>query len=150
ARYPQQQAYQQQKATHIEVMEKLLKAGANPNARQTLHNWYMEYNFAQLDVDTWGATPFWRAAHALDVPAMKLLVRHGADPHLPTKAPPDGAFEQRRDDRVGDAADGGDPSGLPPVPPGGPGVYPIHAAAGFGGEGAGRAGNSHRHVRDGW
>ncbi|MBI4522092.1 MAG: ankyrin repeat domain-containing protein [Gemmatimonadetes bacterium] len=144
ARYPQQQAYQQQQATHLDVMEALLKAGADPNVRLTLHNWYMEYNFSQLDVDTWGATPFWRAAHALDIPAMKILVAYGADPHIPTKAPP-GPVAYRRDD-----AATVDQSGLPPVPPGGPGVYPIHAATGFGGEGAGRAGNSHRHVRDGW
>lgn len=148
ARYPQQQAYLQQQHTYLEVLEKLLEAGAEPNVRLSLHNWYMEYNFSQLDVDTWGATPFWRAAHALDIEAMKLLVRYGADPHIPTKAPPEAAG-QRRDDLVGDARLG-DPSGLAPADPGDPGVYPIHAAAGFGGEGAGRAGNSHRHVRDAW
>ena len=42
-----------------------------------------------------------------------------------------------------------DLSGLPPVPTGGPGVYPIHAATGVG-YGEGFAGNSHRHVPDGW
>jgi ankyrin repeat protein len=31
-----------------------------------------------------GATPFWRAAHAVDVPAMKLLVKYGADPNIAT------------------------------------------------------------------
>jgi ankyrin repeat protein len=38
---------------------------------------------------------------------------------------------------------------LPPVPAGGPAVYPIHAAAGVG-YGEGFAGNSHRHAPDGW
>ena len=34
-------------------------------------------------VDEIGATPFWRAAYASDVEAMKLLVAHGADPNDP-------------------------------------------------------------------
>ena len=42
-----------------------------------------------------------------------------------------------------------DPSGLPPVPVGGPAVYPIHAASGVG-YGEGFAGNAHRHAPDGW
>src|SRR5262245_60361537 len=41
------------------------------------------------------------------------------------------------------------PSGLPPVPPGGPGVYPIHAASGVG-YGEGFAGNAHHHAPDAW
>ncbi|MSR37112.1 MAG: ankyrin repeat domain-containing protein [Gemmatimonadetes bacterium] len=49
----------------------------------------------------------------------------------------------------GRAAGDADPSGLPPVPEGGPGVYPIHAASGVG-YGEGYAGNYHRHVPDGW
>ncbi len=42
-----------------------------------------------------------------------------------------------------------DPSGLPRVPPGGAGVWPIHAASGAG-YGEGFAGNAHRHAPDGW
>ncbi len=42
-----------------------------------------------------------------------------------------------------------DASGFPPVPAGGPGVWPIHAASGVG-YGEGFAGNAHRHVPDGW
>jgi len=37
-------------------------------------------------VDTGGATPFWRAAQSSDMPAMKLLVAHGADPKLANKS----------------------------------------------------------------
>jgi len=103
----------------------------------------MEYTFAQLDVDTRGATPFWRAAYALDLPAMKMLVEYGADPSIATmKAPP------RRFGRGG-GDDGPDPSGLPPVPEGGPDVYPIHAATGHA-YGTGFAGVSHRHAPDAW
>jgi hypothetical protein len=42
-----------------------------------------------------------------------------------------------------------DPSGLPPVPAGGPAVAPVHAAAGAG-YGEGFAGNAHRHAPDAW
>jgi hypothetical protein len=122
-------------------MKILLDAGADPNARLTKHLWYMSYTFDLLDVDTRGATPFWRAAYATDVEAMRLLVARGADPNVPTIKPEGG----RR--RRGGAAS--DPSGLPPVPEGGPGVWPIHAASGVG-YGEGYAGNAHRHVPDGW
>jgi ankyrin repeat protein len=153
SRYPQQQAYQQQQHTHLETMEALLKAGANPNVRLTAHYWYTAYNFVDVGINFWGATAFFRAAHALDVDAMKLLVKYGADPHVPTKASPGG-----RENAGGQSAAGafqkkfgiGDYSGLPPVPDGQPCWYPIHAASGNSGEGAGRAGNAHRHVRDGW
>jgi uncharacterized protein len=42
-----------------------------------------------------------------------------------------------------------DPTGLPPVPTGGPAVSAIHAASGVG-YGEGFAGNAHRHVENGW
>ncbi|MEX0837079.1 MAG: ankyrin repeat domain-containing protein [Gemmatimonadota bacterium] len=142
ARYPQQQAYLQQEATHHDVMARLLEAGADPNARLTKHLWFMEYTFSHLGVDMRGATPFWRAAHALDVPAMRMLVEAGAEPQVATRKPP-----ERRRRGGGDGGD--DPSGLPPVEVGGPGVYPIHAATGHG-YGTGYAGNSHRHVPDAW
>ena len=140
ARYPQQEAHKQQQATHLEVMEALLRSGANPNARLTKHLWFMEYTFSHLGIDTSGATPFWRATHALDVPAMKLLVEYGADPGIPTT---------KGQDRRSPGGGGEDPSGLPPVPFGGPAVHPIHVAAGHG-YGTGYAGYSHRHAPDAW
>jgi ankyrin repeat protein len=143
ARNPQRQDFQQQRTSYLDAMEALLKAGADPNARLARHLYYIEFTFTQLGFDSWGATPFFRAAHALDIDAMRLLVRYGADPNIPTKAPP-GALEF-----VGsvDFSNAVDPTGLPPVEPGGPGVYPIHVATGFGGH---KARNSHRHVPDGW
>ena len=141
ARYPQQQAYRQQQATYLDVMGALLEAGADPNQRLTKHVWFMEYTFTHLGINMTGATPFWRAAHALDIEAMKLLVAYGADTSIPTVNVPRG----RRGGRGARA----DESGLDPVPPGGPGVYPIHAATGHG-YGIGYAGNSHRHVPDAW
>jgi ankyrin repeat protein len=140
ARYPQQQAYRQQQAIYLDVMEALLEAGADPDVRLTKHLWYMSYTFDQLNVNTTGATAFWRAAYATDVPAMQLLIAHGADPSIPTAKAP--ARRRRRGPQE-------DLSGLPPVPIGGPGVYPLHAATGVG-YGEGFAGNAHRHVPDGW
>jgi ankyrin repeat protein len=154
SRYPQQHAYALQKATYLDLMQALLKAGADPNARVKKHLWYMSYTFDLLSIDARGATPFWRAAYATDVDAMKLLVANGADPKLATLKGP----ERRRGGRGGAAGAAGaapagaprmDPSGLPPVPEGGPAVFPIHAASGVG-YGEGYAANAHRHVPGGF
>ncbi|MGH7506469.1 MAG: ankyrin repeat domain-containing protein, partial [Longimicrobiales bacterium] len=144
SRYPQQHAYMLQKSTYLDLMKVLLEAGADPNVRLKKHLWYMSYTFDLLDVDTRGATPFWRAAYATDVEAMKLLVSHGANPNVPTLKPPERRRRGGRDDEQRE-----DPSGLPPVPPDGPAVWPIHAASGVG-YGEGYAGNAHRHVPGGW
>ena len=221
-RYPQPQERALQSTTYLELMRALLDAGADPNVRLTRHPWYMVYSGCGNRncglVDTEGATPFWRAAYATDVPAMKLLIEYGADPNIPTVAPPQRnrltpdeflrrqnrtrlteGFEELsdsakvealvsvRNDAVdtthADLADledrfseemlfadpdaakelilataelsdsvraaRPDPSGLEPVEPGGPGVWPIHAATGVG-YGEGFAGNAHRVVKDGW
>ena len=111
SRYPQQHVYMQQDHTYLEAMRKLLAAGADPNARLAKHLWFMSFNFDLLQIDAKGATPFWRAAYALDVEAMKLLVEHGADPSIPTEKVP-----SRRYGRGGEEVDH---SGLPPVPVGG-------------------------------
>ncbi len=55
----------------------------------------------------------------------------------------------RRRPTEGGGAAPKDYSGLPPIPIGGPGVYPIHAASGVG-YGEGYAANSHRHAPDAW
>jgi ankyrin repeat protein len=145
--YPQPTAQKQQKTTHLELMEALLKLGADPNARLSKHLWYMSYNFDLLGVNTTGASPFWRAAYGTDVPAMRLLLKYGADPSVATRKP---VGRQRGDDApVEDDGEVKDPSGLPPIPNGGPGVYPIHAASGVG-YGEGYAANSHMHAPDGW
>ena len=215
-RFPQPQERSLQHSNYLEVARALLDAGADPDHRITRHPWYMVYTGCGNRncglVDTNGATAFWRAAYATDVDAMKLLVEYGADPNIPTKAPPrrqrlspdeflrQQALNALRDssyaelpepDRLkllqdireqlpeeeqpqfpdkdlenlteevrtalilaAEAADRAranapDPSGLPAVPPGGPGVMPLHAASGVG-YGEGFAGNAHRHTPDGW
>jgi ankyrin repeat protein len=145
SRHPQPTYNQQQKTSYMELMEALLKAGANPNARLVRSLWYTTYDRDNLRVDFSGATPFWRAAYGTDVPAMKLLLKYGADPNIPTSKPP----ERRRRGGGGGGPARVDPSGLPPVPVGGPGIPPIVAAAGVG-YGRGYASNDHRHAPDAW
>ena len=140
-RYPPQHAYRQQRATYLDVMRALLNGGIDPNVRLSKHLWYTGFNFDLLRTDTKGATPFWRAAYATDVEAMRLLVSYGADANIPTAKPPQ-RFRRTQDVDA-------DASGLPPVPVNGPAAYPIHAASGIG-YGQGYAGNAHRHVPDGW
>lgn len=140
--YPQPRAQLNQDAEYLEVMEALLQAGADPNARLDRHLWYTSYNFDVLGVNFWGASPFWRAAYATDVNAMKLLVEYGADPHLATRKP------ASRGGGYG-GGDDSDQSGLEEVPHGGPSLTPLHAASGAG-YGEGYAANAHEHVPGGW
>jgi ankyrin repeat protein len=134
--YPQPTAGSQQRASYLQLLEALLKAGADPNARTRSHIWYAAYNTGRMGVEFSGATPFWRAAYALDVEAMRLLARHGADPSIPTIS-------------YGNAPRPNDQSGVPATPPGGPHVPPFHAASGVG-YGTSRVAQQHRHVPDGW
>ena len=204
SRFPQPQAIQTQKTTHIELVEALLKKGADVNARIKKQPWYFAYNncgnpnCGLENID--GTTPFWRATYALDLDAMKLLIQHGADPNL-ASTPPAPAARGARPRPAANAADtakartvaaapnaaasaaapakppanenavrttGGAPAADQPglgggvqmkldpdievlakAAPTGPGVLPIHAAAGVG-YGNGFAGNSHRHAPDAW
>ena len=160
-RFPQPQEMEQQHATYLDVTKALLEAGADPNGRIRTHPWYLVYNGCGNRncglADTAGSTAFWRAAYATDVAAMRLLVAHGADPNIPTIAPP---VPVRRGGQGGPPAGAGGPMAPtaganqerftgPPIPPGGPGVYALHAAAGVE-YGEGFAGNAHRHAPDGW
>ncbi len=143
SRHPQPTDYMQQKTGYLDIAKAILEAGADPNVRLTKSLWYTTYNRDLLGVDRTGATPFWLAAYALDVPAMRLLLAYGADPKVPTIKVPE------RYEEGGGGFTGADKSGLPPSLWGGPAVLPIHAASGVG-HGLGFAGNSHRHVPDGW
>jgi ankyrin repeat protein len=198
SRYPQPQAIQTQKTTHLDLLEALLAKGADVNARIKKQPWYFAYNNCgnpNCGLETIdGTTPFWRATYALDLDAMKLLIKHGADPKL-ASVPPAPA-SRARPARPAASADSGrtlaakadtakavtaakpdsakavtaspapnaaqpglgagtqfkldpDIEVLAKAAPVGPGVLPIHAAAGVG-YGNGFAGNSHRHAPDAW
>jgi uncharacterized protein len=71
--------------TSLKLIETLLGLGANPNAQLKL---FPPYRAVGPDrgadqMLTIGATPLLRAAKAGDVPAVRLLLAHGADPNLP-------------------------------------------------------------------
>ena len=125
--YPQPRAQDLQDAEHMEVLRALLDAGADPNPRLNTHLWYWEYGLTKMGIDLTGATPFWRAAFAQDLEAMRLLVAHGADPHIPTRWPEVGMRERRQQDGRQQ-----EDSALPWIPEGAPNAWPIHAAAGGG------------------
>jgi ankyrin repeat protein len=143
SQYPNPKGYQQQTTSYLQVMQALLDKGADPNARIRRKVWYQAFNSDFAGVDEIGGTPFWRAAYASDVEAMRLLVQYGADPHIPTVKPAGRPF-------TGDGIrQTTDVSGIPPVPVGGPAVPPLLAAAGVG-YGEGFAANSHRYAETGF
>ena len=139
--YPQPRAQLQQQGSYLEVMRQLLARGADPNARLQRKIWYTQYNFDLLRVDDAGATPFWRAAYASDIEAMKMLVAAGADPAVPTAKPASNDRFRQGGVTSGDA--NRDHSGLPQVMTAGPDIPPLLAASGAG-YGEGFAGNAHR------
>jgi len=141
--YPGPKTYQQQQTGYLDLMKVLLDKGADVNARVKYKVWYQAYNSDFAGVDESGATPFWRAAYANDVDAMKLLVAHGADPNISTIKPAGRPFTGDGVRQVQDT------SGLPPVPYGGPAVSPLHAASGVG-YGEGFAANAHRYAPTGF
>ena len=94
SRYPQPQAVQTQQVTHVELMQAMLKAGADVNVRLRKNLWFFAYNncgnancgLEQLE----GTSPFWRAAYALDVEVMRMLKAAGADDTMPSFRAPAG------------------------------------------------------------
>ena len=125
--YPQPRAHDDQQAEYLDVMTALLEAGADPDVSLNSHLWYWEFGLTKMGIDLTGATPFWRAAFAQDLPAMRLLASHGADPNIPTRWPAIGMRERRQQDGRQQ-----EDSGLPSIPEGIENAYPLHAATGGG------------------
>ncbi len=171
--------HEQQQATHHDVLQALLNAGANPNMRLKTHLWYSEYTFSVIGNQSAGlhykgATPFWRAAHALDVDAMRMLKDYGADPHIanvklperrrrqPVTNPPLEEGPPSEELKAGDAKKtvSGNQTKIPDqsktekweapeIPVGGDFISPVHIVAGAG-YGQSWAANAHIHAPDAW
>jgi len=69
---------------HLEYIRLLLDSGADVNARLT-ESTETRTVFTNQWLDEDGATAFLRASQSGDVALMKLLLEHGADPHINTK-----------------------------------------------------------------
>ncbi|MGH7618992.1 MAG: ankyrin repeat domain-containing protein [Gemmatimonadaceae bacterium] len=142
SRYPQPQAVQNQQTSYLDLMDALLKKGANPNVRLTAQPWYFAFNNcgnANCGLENIeGTTAFWRAAYAVDVDAMKLLVAHGADVNIPSQriAQPNAAGARAgRAGRGGGGRGGGGRGGG-----GAPGAAGDSVRAAFAQRGGGRGG----------
>lgn len=164
-RFPQPQEGWYQKASYLDAMEALLKAGADPDALTERQPNYTQYSGCGNGncglTNLGGTTAFWRAGHGADVDAMRLLSAYGADPMIARAEPP-----EREGGRGGGGGRGGPPQAgrggggggqpaaapaapPPPLVPAGPALA-IHAAAGLGfGQGVG-AGNANRFMEGGW
>ena len=125
--YPQPRAQDTQESEYMDVLQALLESDANPSVILNSHLWYWEYGLNKMGVDLTGATPFWRAAFAQDLGAMRMLIKHGADPNIPTTWPSIGMRERRQTDGRQQ-----EDSGVTLVPEGTPNAWAIHAAAGGG------------------
>ncbi|MGE0816327.1 MAG: ankyrin repeat domain-containing protein [Vicinamibacterales bacterium] len=89
ARWPERTWYPpasitEETTTHVELLKALLAAGADPNVRIVRKPWYRTFHGDWANPI--GATPFWLAAKANDVEAMRLLAAVGANPTIPSAA----------------------------------------------------------------
>ncbi len=74
----------------LELIQVLLKQGADPNVRMKevppIRRQFLRTTGSLSWVDFTGQTPFLTASLAGDLTVMRLLLEHGADPHIPTFA----------------------------------------------------------------
>jgi ankyrin repeat protein len=139
SRYPQPQSVQTQQTTHLELMQAMIKAGADVNTRLKKNLWFFAFSncgnancgLEQLE----GTTPFWRATYAVDLEAMRMLKAAGADDTMPSFR---SAAAGGRGGRGG-AAPGPGAAALAAGRGGAPGAPGAPAGAALAGRGAGGA-----------
>ena len=76
------------RAPYLDLIQFLLERGADPNVRTKevppIRRDFLRVTGSLSWVDFTGQTPFLTASLAGDVALMKLLLKHGGDPHIPT------------------------------------------------------------------
>ena len=165
-RFPQPQEMELQKHTYLDVMEALLDKGANVNHRITSHPWYLVYtgcgnrNCGLADTVGLDGVLARGLRHRRDRDEAARRVRRRCQ-HPDHRAAAAGSPRRRSSGaRRSPRARGGaimphrgrrtwSSTTRRPIPYGGPGAFPIHAAAGVE-YGEGFAGNAHRHAPDAW
>ncbi len=73
----------EEETSHLDLPKELLAHGANVNARLIRKPWFRSFGDSRQPNPA-GATAFYRAAQANDVPALKTLLDAGANPTIPT------------------------------------------------------------------
>lgn len=82
--YPQP-SIDEEKTNYLDFMAELIDRGADVNQVVVRKLWFRKFRYGDDWVEPMDATAFWRAAQSNDVPAMKLLAAHGADPNRPNR-----------------------------------------------------------------
>jgi uncharacterized protein len=81
--YPQP-TIEEERTNYLDFMTALIDKGADVNATLARKLWFRKFRYGDDWVEPVGATPFWRAAQANDVAAMRLLAARGADTNRAT------------------------------------------------------------------
>lgn len=77
---------EQEKVSYLDLMKALIAKGANVDAKLGKKIWFRSFTHDVTWIDPAGATAFWRAAQAWDLPAMHLLIDAGANPKIVSNA----------------------------------------------------------------
>jgi len=77
-----QPSTEQEKVSYLDLMKDLIAKGANFDAKLGKKIWFRSFTHDVTWIDPAGATAFWRAAQAWDLPAMHVLIDAGANPKV--------------------------------------------------------------------
>ncbi len=81
-----QPSTEQEKVSYLDLMKALIAKGATVDAKLGKKIWFRSFTHDVTWIDPAGATAFWRAAQAWDLPAMHLLIDAGANPKIVSNA----------------------------------------------------------------